>query len=106
VLCDLDTVCVGPAEWDLVPMAVAALRFRGYRAAYRELVDCYGYDVTTWDGFAVLRRVRELKLVAVAVAVAVAVPMAAGNPTIRHQLHHRLWTLREGADGAWWRPYR
>ncbi|GAA3432658.1 phosphotransferase [Kutzneria kofuensis] len=100
VVCDLDTVCVGPAEWDLVPMAVGALRFRGHHAAYRELVDLYGYDVTTWGGFATLRRVRELKL------VAVAVPMAAGNPRIHSQLRHRLRTLREGADAAWWTPYR
>ncbi|MFB9902918.1 phosphotransferase family protein [Allokutzneria oryzae] len=99
-LADLDTVCVGPVEWDLVPTAVAALRFPGGLAAHRELAASYGYDITTWDGFGALRLARELKL------LTVALPMAAEDPHVREQVRHRLRTLREGDDAAWWAPYR
>ncbi|MFB9907612.1 phosphotransferase family protein [Allokutzneria oryzae] len=100
VLADLDGVCVGPAEWDLVPTAVAALRLPGGVAAHRELADFYGFDVTTWDGFNVLRRVRELEL------VTIALPMVSVDRGIREQMHHRLRVLRAGDDAALWDPYR
>ncbi|MGH3998017.1 MAG: aminoglycoside phosphotransferase, partial [Pseudonocardiaceae bacterium] len=36
VLCDLDTTSIGPPEWDLVPAAVAALRFPDRRDEHRQ----------------------------------------------------------------------
>ncbi|GAA0640840.1 aminoglycoside phosphotransferase family protein [Kutzneria viridogrisea] len=100
VLCDLDTTCNGPAEWDLVPTAVAALRFPGGIAAHRELADFYGYDVTDWEGFEVLRLVRELTLATFAFTH---VPQ---SPEVRDQSRLRLRTLRSGDKVSWWTPYQ
>lgn len=100
VLCDLDTVCVGPREWDLVPMAVGQLRFQPSENPQRQLVDAYGFDVTQWDGFPVLRELRELKLAAVGLQVAMS------NAARCSELRRRLRAIRTGDTLARWTPYR
>jgi Phosphotransferase enzyme family len=100
VLCDLDTVCIGPREWDLVPIAVGQVRFRPKTNTQRQLVDAYGFDVTQWDGFPVLRELRELKLAAVGLQA------AAGNSARGSELRRRLHTIRTGDTLARWTPYR
>src|SRR5699024_3339088 len=55
VLCDFDSSCVGPPEWDLTPLAVGRERFGDSPERYRELADTYGFDVTAWEGYPVLR---------------------------------------------------
>jgi Phosphotransferase enzyme family len=99
VICDFDSTCVGPREWDLTPLAVGKLRFNYAHDAYSELSHCYGFDVMRWPGFAVLRRVRELKL------VASVVPVLASNPAIREQWKHRLRTYRSGDQTTRWSTY-
>ncbi|UQU66821.1 aminoglycoside phosphotransferase family protein [Couchioplanes caeruleus] len=99
VICDFDSTCIGPREWDLTPLAVGKLRFNYARDAYSELIGCYGFDVMKWPGFAVLRRVRELKL------VASVVPVLASNPAIREQWKHRLSTYRSGDQTTRWSTY-
>src|SRR5699024_1316118 len=37
VLCDFDSSCVGPPEWDLIPLAVGRQRFGDPAERYREL---------------------------------------------------------------------
>ncbi len=64
VLCDFDSCCVGPPEWDLTPMAVSAVRFGRPAVHQADLAAGYGFDVTAWDGFEVLRDIRDLKIVA------------------------------------------
>jgi hypothetical protein len=51
VICDLDSGCEGPREWDLVPLAVGKLRFDYPGDGYGALADVYGFDVITWEGF-------------------------------------------------------
>lgn len=100
VLCDLDSMCLGPAEWDLTPLAVGRLRMGHPPDRYRELMAAYGADVRTWPGFSLLRALRELKI------TASALPILRSNPRIREQLRHRLRTMRAGDVRTSWSPYR
>jgi hypothetical protein len=100
VLCDLDSLSVGPPEWDLTPMAVGQLRMGHPPERYRALADAYGFDVTRWSGFQVLRDLRELKI-----TVSV-LPILRSNPGIRGELHRRLRSMRAGNVAAQWSPYK
>jgi hypothetical protein len=99
VLCDFDSSCVGPPEWDLTPLAVGRERFGDPAGRYRMLADTYGFDVTAWDGFAVLRAVRELKL-----ATSV-LPILRSHPQVRDELRRRLDDLQGGRTVAPWSRY-
>jgi len=100
VLCDFDSTCFGPREWDLTPMAVGRLRLGHPPENYRAFVEGYGFDVTTWPGFPVLRQVRELKM------VAGALPVLGGNRLVRAEFARRIQSLRDGVDSGGWSPYR
>jgi aminoglycoside phosphotransferase (APT) family kinase protein len=100
VLCDFDSTCIGPREWDLTPIAVGKLRFNYPHDDHSLVVARYGFDVTTWDGFPVLRRIRELKL------VTSVVPVLRSNPGIRDQWQHRLTTFKHGDASAKWETYQ
>jgi aminoglycoside phosphotransferase (APT) family kinase protein len=100
LMCDFDATCLGPAEWDLIPVAVGRLRFGHAPGAHLGLARAYGFDVTTWDGFAVLRAVRELKL------VTSVVPVLASSATVAAQFRVRLDSLRTGDTDGRWSPYR
>jgi aminoglycoside phosphotransferase (APT) family kinase protein len=99
VWCDFDAVCLGPPEWDLVPTAVTVLRLGHPRSVLRELAEAYGFDVTSWSGFPLLRQLRELTVLS---GVA---PALAANPSIGHEFRRRIAGLRVGSDSLW-RPYR
>jgi hypothetical protein len=99
VLCDLDSLCVGPPEWDLTPMAVGRLRMGHPPERYNQLAEYYGFDITTWPGFQVLRDLRELKI-----TISV-LPILRSNPGIRGELRRRLQSMREGDVSAQWSPY-
>jgi hypothetical protein len=99
VLCDLDQVSIGPREWDLIPTIVNALRFGCPPGPGRRFLDAYGFDVTAWHGFPVLRKVREL------VMLTGVVPVLSSSPTIAHEFARRMDGLRNGRDERWI-PYR
>ncbi|MBN1173069.1 MAG: aminoglycoside phosphotransferase family protein [Micromonosporaceae bacterium] len=99
VLCDFDGSAFGPREWDLTPVAVGQVRFVGGSGNHRLFVQAYGHDVTGWSGFPVLRRLRELQL------VASVVPVLRSNPSLRPQWRHRFDTLRTEDKAAQWKPY-
>ncbi len=99
VLCDLDSLCVGPPEWDLTPMAVGRLRLGHAPERYEQLADSYGFDVTSWPGFAVLRDLRELKI------TMSVLPILRSNPRIRGELRRRLSSLRRRDDDERWTAY-
>ncbi|WP_018686947.1 phosphotransferase family protein [Actinokineospora enzanensis] len=100
VLCDFDSSCLGPPEWDLTPLAVGVSRFGEPTARYRELADGYGFDVTRWAGFGVLREVRELKL------TTSVLPIMNSSPEVRPELLRRLRDFRMGDTSARWSRYR
>jgi aminoglycoside phosphotransferase (APT) family kinase protein len=99
LLCDFDGVASGPREWDLVPVAVGALRFDYGHDLHRRFVHAYGVDVTAWPGFPVLRRLRELQL------VMSVLPALEANPALRPQWRLRLDSLRAGDGAVRWTPY-
>ncbi|MFI1997057.1 phosphotransferase enzyme family protein [Actinoplanes sp. NPDC020271] len=99
VICDFDSSCDGPREWDLVPVAVGKLRFDYPGDDYGALAHQYGFDVIAWPGFPVLRRLRELKL------VTSLVPVLASRPILQPQWQRRLDTYRNRDDTARWSTY-
>jgi aminoglycoside phosphotransferase (APT) family kinase protein len=99
VLCDFDSSCIGPPEWDLTPLAVGVIRFGEPVGRYRELARTYGLDVTRWAGFPVLREVRELKL------ITSVLPIMSSNPGVRPELLRRLDDFRRGDTSARWSRY-
>ncbi|MBP2475488.1 aminoglycoside phosphotransferase (APT) family kinase protein [Crossiella equi] len=100
LLCDLDSVCAGPREWDLTPLAVGKLRFRHTGDRYRQLSRAYGFDVTKWPGFPVLRQVRELKLTTGVLSI------LRSNPDVRPELAKRMHSFRSGDTRTRWTPHR
>lgn len=100
VLCDFDSACAGPPEWDLTPLAVGQERFGDPAGRYRMLVDAYGFDVTKWPGFAVLRAARELKL------TTSVLPILRSHPDVRAELRRRLDDLRAGRTGTRWARFQ
>jgi hypothetical protein len=99
VLCDFDSTCLGPPEWDLTPVAVGVGRFGEPARTYREMVRSYGWDVTQWAGFQVLREVRELKL------ITSVLPSMRSNPDVGPELTRRLADFRRGDTRAQWVRY-
>ncbi|MFI5611227.1 phosphotransferase family protein [Amycolatopsis sp. NPDC051903] len=99
VLCDFDSSCVGPPEWDLTPLAVGRERFGDRPSRYLRFSRAYGFDVTAWPGFAVLRAVRELKL------TTSVLPILRSHPRVRPELHRRLDDLRHGRTNVTWTRY-
>ncbi|GGL20928.1 phosphotransferase enzyme family protein [Mangrovihabitans endophyticus] len=99
VICDFDSSCNGPREWDFVPLAVGKLRFDYPADDYSGLTNAYGFDVTRWAGFPVLRRLRELKL------VTSLVPVLGSRPVLRPQWQIRMDTYRSGDQTTRWSTY-
>lgn len=63
VLCDWESAMVGPAEWDLVTIEIHCRRFAHDRTQFEDFCHLYGRDVREWPGYAVVRDVRELKMI-------------------------------------------
>ncbi|MBR7827824.1 aminoglycoside phosphotransferase family protein [Actinospica sp. MGRD01-02] len=98
VLCDLDGMCIGPPEWDLIPELVAAVRYG--RPGYQQLVEAYGFDPRSWVGAAVLQSVREIMV------LTGVLPVLDSSPGIRSEFNQRLASLMDGTDGlASWTPF-
>jgi len=97
VLLDFERCAYGPPEWDLVSTAVSHVT-TGWLNAETWTTYCrtYGHDVTTWDGFEVLRDIRELRMTTMAAQI------AEKNPTTYPQFAHRLACL-QGRNGP--RPW-
>lgn len=100
VLCDFDSACFGPPEWDLVPVAVGVARFGDRLADYRALADAVGFDVLDCEGFPVLRAARELKL------TTSVLPILRSNPEVRPELRRRMADMRAGRADTRWTRYR
>jgi aminoglycoside phosphotransferase (APT) family kinase protein len=60
---DLERCSIGPPEWDLINTTLRYTSFAWITAdTYRDFCRRYGYDVTSWDGFTLLRDIRELRM--------------------------------------------
>ena len=99
VLIDLDGFAHGPREWDLLLTAMYTDSYGWHTAEeYQSFVDCYGFDVMAWDGYAVLRDVRETMMVIWVGQNVGAEPRAAAEFT------KRIAALRSGASRRDWAP--
>jgi aminoglycoside phosphotransferase (APT) family kinase protein len=99
VLCDLDSVAIGPREWDLTPAAHGPVRFGRDRAEYTSFAEEYGFDVTTWPCWETLCQIRELQLVTSVIA------SLAGRPVVAEELAHRLRSIFAGDRTTVWHRY-
>jgi aminoglycoside phosphotransferase (APT) family kinase protein len=98
VLLDLERCSLGPPEWDLVSTAVAYVTTARINAKeWGIYCETYGHDVTTWEGFHVLRDIRELRQTTMAAQVATTDPQRYAD-----QAAHRLACL-QGQHGP--RPW-
>lgn len=96
-LLDLERSSIGPPEWDLVHTAIKHSSFGWITAQrYGEFRALYGHDVSEWDGFALLRDIREFRMTCMAVQLAEEIP------STRAQATHRLASLRGAAGPRPW----
>jgi aminoglycoside phosphotransferase (APT) family kinase protein len=99
IFSDLDGVSIGPREWDLVQTALFYERLGWHTLEeYQGLVDSYGFDIMGWDGYPVMRDLREL------VMVAWLAEKAASDTTLATELAIRVRALQTGASRRDWRP--
>ncbi len=96
LLGDWDEVGTGPRELDLVNTHQGA-RFGRPQAERAAFTAAYGYDVTAWPGFPVLREIRDLHTLGSYMRLA-----GTGNRRAAIELGFRLGTLKRGdADAQW-----
>lgn len=96
ILGDWDEIARGPRELDLINthQGVRIGRSAGELQAF---TTAYGWDVTTWPGFPILREMRDLHTLGAYIDRA-----SRGDQTAAAELHHRIRTLRAGDTTAQW----
>lgn len=97
VLVDLDDLCTGPHQLDLVPAYVASLRLGGGRAAWDRVARAYGEDLEGWEHLGVAVRYRELTMTSWLAA------LWGSSPGVEREVLHRLatWDLPPGEHEPW-----
>lgn len=96
LLGDWDETGTGPRELDLVNTHQGA-RFGRAQAERDAFTAAYGYDVTSWSGFPVLREIRDLHTLGSYIRLA-----DAGNEQAATELGFRIDTLKRGEVDARW----
>ena len=89
VLADFESAAIGPREWDLLPTAVAVERYGLAEEQYRAFVNAYGFDVRTWEGYPVLREIRQINM------TTWIMQNAGQSPQIAAEFKLRVSSLRE-----------
>jgi aminoglycoside phosphotransferase (APT) family kinase protein len=99
-LIDLEGFCWGHPEWDLA-MTATEYATAGFWTSeqYGHFVDSYGFDVTTWSGFDVLRRAREISM------TTWLMQNVDEAPEIRAEFDKRMATIRTGRPTVPWRAF-
>ncbi len=96
VLLDFDLSGVGPAEWDLVSIAVRHRRFGLSGRDIGVVSNAYGFDVRGWPHFQDLIRVREL------LDCSFAMTIDRADPGARKELDLRMRAWLHPADRTRW----
>ena len=94
LLCDWDSVSAGPREIDLIPTLQGA-RFGVAEEQRTAFCEMYGYDARDWEGYPVLRDMRELR------TLTAVLRNGHRDARAREELVHRLASLRAGDDRSW-----
>ncbi len=99
VLFDLDGICWGPPEWDLV--LTALYRDLGWHtdAEYADFCTAYGFDVTAWNGYPLYKAVRELRM------TTWLAQKTGESPEIDTEIEQRITDLADPERPRSWRPY-
>jgi len=96
ILIDFERFGWGQPEWDLSVMATEYLTAGWWSAdEYRRFVAAYGYDVTEWSGFSLLRATQEMKM------TTWIMQNIGESPEIAREYEHRMQRLRTGEGGNW-----
>jgi aminoglycoside phosphotransferase (APT) family kinase protein len=93
---DWDEVARGPRELDLVNTHQGA-RFGRSADEQQAFTDAYGWDVTTWPGYPILREMRDVHTLG-----AFGERAGRGDDAAAAELRHRVATLRAGDASARW----
>ena len=98
----LERFAFGPPEWDLTSIAVDYTTFGELTIEeWQGFCNRYGYDVTAWSGFEVLRDARELRKVTFALQLANERPELAEQAFVPAGLHSgRMRATTLGMDGS------
>ena len=99
-LIDFERVAWGRPEWDLAMTATEFVTAQFWNVdQYRAFVESYGYDVTDWEGFPILRRVHEVKM------TTWLMQNINESTAIRDEYEVRMATIRAGRPGLPWRAF-
>jgi len=99
-LIDFERVAWGQPEWDLAMTATEFVTARFWTSEqYQAFVDSYGFDVTEWPGFVVLRRCHEVKM------TTWLMQNIDESKAIRDEYELRMATIRSGQPGQAWRAF-
>ena len=100
VLIDFERFAWGQPEWDL-SLTATEYRTAGWwtDAEYATFASAYGYDITTWSGFDVLRAVHEIKM------TTWLMQNIHESPEIEDEYRVRMRTIRTGQADRPWRPF-
>lgn len=99
VLVDLETFSADFREHDLVVMALSRDRYGVAAEAYDAFTAAYGWDVTEWEGCAVLRGARETA------SCAWVAQHAPTNPKALVEFRRRVASLRDNDPEVRWYPF-
>lgn len=100
VLIDFENVGHGHPEWDLVVTATEHVTAQWWsKEEYASFVDAYGFDITTWAGFDVLRQIQEIKM------TTWLMQNVNQSREIADEFDARLRTIRTGRSDVPWQPY-
>jgi aminoglycoside phosphotransferase (APT) family kinase protein len=100
VLLDFEAFCYGPREWDLSLTGAYRHGFNWLdEAKYAEFVRAYGFDVSRWNGFSVLRSIRELGM------TTWLMQLVDRDPKFEAEFSQRIADLLTGEMPRQWRPF-
>jgi aminoglycoside phosphotransferase (APT) family kinase protein len=100
VLIDFEAFSYGPREWDLSLTAAYRYAFNWLDdAEYKSFTTEYGYDVASWDGFPVLRAIRELGM------TSWIMQLVDSDPHIEEEFSQRISDLITGEMPRRWRAF-
>jgi len=99
-LIDFEGFCWGHPEWDLAMTATEYVTAGFWTPEqYGQFVDAYGFDVSTWSGFDVLRRAREISM------TTWLMQNIDEAREIRAEFDKRMTTIRTGRPTVSWSPF-
>ncbi|MDI6101899.1 aminoglycoside phosphotransferase family protein [Actinoplanes sp. NEAU-A12] len=100
VILDFEAFCFGPREWDLSLSASYRYGFDWIDdAEYAGFVAAYGFDVSRWAGFPVLRQIRELGM------TTWLMQLVETDRRIEEEFSQRISDLTTGDIPRRWRPF-